>query len=344
MNMMTQKIHEKYMRRALELASKGFPWAFPNPMVGAVIVGPDGRIIGEGFHRRCGGPHAEVNAIASVENHALLKKSTMYVSLEPCAHTGRTGPCARLIIEKCIPDVVVGCRDPFDKVNGKGIELLEEAGVNVSVGILEKECISKNAVFFTAHSLHRPFVTLKWAQTADGYIDSDRISTGGRPLRISTPLTSLLMHRHRSVYDVILVGSSTIILDNPLLDTRLWPGKSARPVILDRRGRVDGSYKIMERDPLIIDRDIHVEDLLEYLYRQGITSLMVEGGSETLCRFVESGLWDLARVETADMIVGKNGRIQAPILQHVVAKKTIEIGRNTVKYYVNNPLVDVKNI
>ncbi|MDE6653816.1 MAG: bifunctional diaminohydroxyphosphoribosylaminopyrimidine deaminase/5-amino-6-(5-phosphoribosylamino)uracil reductase RibD, partial [Muribaculaceae bacterium] len=193
--MNTPKIEnqEKYMRRALELAAKGFPWAFPNPMVGAVIVAPDGRIIGEGYHRKCGGPHAEVNAIASVRNKDMLEISTIYVTLEPCAHTGRTGPCARLLIEKKIPDVVVGCRDPFEQVNGRGIDMLLEAGVNVKVGVLEKECMNLNAVFFTAHTFKRPFVTLKWAQTADGFLDSVRTSIHESPLRISTSLTSTLM-------------------------------------------------------------------------------------------------------------------------------------------------------
>lgn len=335
---------EKYMRRALELAAKGFPWAFPNPMVGAVIVAPDGRIIGEGFHRKCGGPHAEVNAIASVRDKAMLEASTMYVTLEPCAHTGRTGPCARLIIEKKIPDVVVGCRDPFEQVNGKGIDLLLEAGVNVRVGVFEKECKSLNAFFFTAHTFKRPFVTLKWAQTADGFLDSDRTSAQDSPLRISTSLTSTLMHRQRAINDGIFVGSNTVFADNPMLDTRLWPGKSPKPIIADVRDRLSSSFNIMHRNPLIIRRRMPIEDLLHELYRQNITSIIVEGGAETLAGFLDSGLWDLARVEIAKRTLGDRGRVKAPEAFFQEPDKMVVIGSNIVKYYINNPLIDVKNL
>lgn len=344
MNTKNEEYHKKYMRRALELASKGFPWAYPNPMVGAVIVDSGARIIGEGYHRRCGGPHAEVNAIAAVRDPSLLRQSTMYVTLEPCAHTGRTGPCARLIMEKEIPKVVIGCRDPFDKVNGKGIDLLREAGIDVTVGILEEDCKRLNAIFFTAHTLHRPFVTLKWAQTADGYLDSDRKATAGLPLKISTPLTSVLMHRQRSIHDGILVGSTTVLTDNPMLDTRLWPGKSSRPIILDCRGRVTRPLSIMQRDPLLIKTDISIDDLLYDLYRQGFASIMVEGGADTLNRFLESGIWDIARVETTNVRLEGSGKIPAPCLSHRDADKTMVFGPNTVKYYINNPLVDVKNL
>lgn len=332
------------MRRALELATKGFPWAFPNPMVGAVIVSPDGSIIGEGYHRKCGGPHAEVNAVASVDNQNLLKSSTMYVTLEPCAHTGCTGPCARMIIDKKIPKVVVGCRDPFVKVNGKGIEMLLEAGVEVTTGVLEEECRQLNAVFFTAHTLHRPFVTLKWAQTTDGFLDSDRRHTGGAPLKISTKLTTALVHRLRAFSDGILVGSGTIIADDPILDTRLWSGKSPRPIIMDSRKRITESFKIMNREPLIVDKDISVAKLLDYLYNQGFISLLVEGGAETINRFIESGIWDLARVEVSNFSIGTNGRIHAPRIIENLPEKIVEIGGNTVKYYVKNPLIDVKNL
>lgn len=334
---------EKYMRRALELAAKGFPWAFPNPMVGAVIVAPDGLIIGEGYHRICGGPHAEVNAIASVIDTALLEESTMFVTLEPCAHTGRTGPCARLIIEKKIPQVVVGCRDPFEQVNGKGIDMLLEAGVNVRIGMLEKECKSLNSIFFTAHTLKRPFVTLKWAQTADGFLDSDR--TSGSPLKISTSLTSMLMHRYRAINDGIFVGSNTVVTDNPMLDTRLWPGKSPKPIVADVRNRLSSSScNIMQRNPLIIKKYMPIDLLMHDLYQQNITSVMVEGGADTLSRFVESGLWDLARVEIAKCTLGDEGRVKAPGVFCMEPDKMIEIGSNIVKYYINNPLVDVKNL
>ncbi|MDE6693610.1 MAG: bifunctional diaminohydroxyphosphoribosylaminopyrimidine deaminase/5-amino-6-(5-phosphoribosylamino)uracil reductase RibD, partial [Muribaculaceae bacterium] len=312
--------------------------------VGAVIVAPDGRIIGEGFHRKCGGPHAEVNAIASVRNKDMLEVSTIYVTLEPCAHIGRTGPCARLLIEKKIPDVVVGCRDPFEQVNGRGIDMLLEAGVNVKVGVLEKECMNLNAVFFTAHTFKRPFVTLKWAQTADGFLDSVRTSTHESPLRISTSLTSTLMHRQRAINDGIFIGSNTVFSDNPMLDTRLWPGKSPKPIVADVRGRLSSSFNIMQRDPLIIRRRMSIEDLLHKLYQQNITSILVEGGAETLTGFLESGLWDLARVEIARWTLGDRGHVKAPEAFSQEPDKMVEIGSNIVKYYINNPLVDVKNL
>lgn len=336
--------HRKYMRRALELATKGFPWAFPNPMVGAVIVSPDGSIIGEGYHRKCGGPHAEVNAVSSVDNQNLLKDSTMYVTLEPCAHTGRTGPCARMIIDKKIPKVVVGCRDPFPKVDGKGLEMLLDAGVEVTTGVLEEECRQLNAVFFTAHTLRRPFVTLKWAQTTDGFLDSDRTYTDGVPLKISTKLTSAFVHRLRAFSDGILVGSGTIIADDPILDTRLWSGKSPRPIIMDSRKRITESFKIMNREPLVIHKDISVSELLDYLYDQGFISLLVEGGAETINRFIDSEIWDLARVEVSSFSIGANGRIPAPRIIENLTEKVEEIGGNTVKYYVKNTLIDVKNL
>lgn len=344
MKMDLEDIHGKYMRRALELSAKGFPWAFPNPMVGAVIVAPDGTIIGEGYHRKCGGPHAEVNAIASVDNPDLLKDSTMYVTLEPCAHTGRTGPCAQLIIDKQIPHVVVGCRDPFEKVDGKGIEMLLRAGVKVTVGVLEDECKRLNAVFFTAHTLHRPFVTLKWAQTADGFLDCDRTATRGAPLKISTQLSATLMHRFRAMSDGIIVGSGTVIADNPTLDTRFWPGNSPRPIILDCRQRIFGNFNIMDREPLIINDIMSVKEILQFLYSENFTSIMVEGGADTLNRFIESGIWDLARIETSDLRLGTTGRIPAPRIMDNLPGKTMTIGKNNVKFYIKNSLIDVKNL
>lgn len=335
-------IHERYMRRALELARKGYPYAMPNPMVGAVITGPDGRIIGEGYHRKCGGPHAEVNAIASVTYQRDLSKATIYVTLEPCAHYGRTGPCAKLIIDTHIPHVVVGCRDPFAQVDGKGIEMLRHAGVEVTLGVLEKECRSLNAMFFTAHTLHRPFVMLKWAQSADGYID--RIRHADQPAaKISSPLSSALMHRWRAAFDGILVGSGTVLADNPRLDTRLWPGKSPRPIILDRRKRVSGDYDILSRDPLIICDDAPLSDVLADLYcKEHITSVMVEGGAKVLQSFINSGIWDLARVETSASEL--NDGVHAPVIGASTPCKTEYYCGQIVNYYKNNGLIDVKNI
>lgn len=344
MNMNPDEKQRKYMGRALQLARKGFPWTSPNPMVGAVIVSEDNLVIGEGYHRICGGPHAEVNAIATVKDEDMLRTSTMYVTLEPCAHTGRTGPCAKLIIDKGIQEIVIGCRDPFEKVDGRGIEMLLDAGIKVDVGVMENDCRRLNAVFFTAHTLHRPFVTLKWAQTADGFLDSDRSYTAGKPLKISSPLTSVLMHRLRAQYDGIIVGSGTVMSDNPMLDTRLWPGRSPHPIIMDRRGRISAPYKIMARDPMIIRDDINVSDLLQRLYSQGYTSILVEGGAEVLNTFIDSGIWDLARVEIGDIRIRQHGKVTAPSIGKVIPAKTETIGRNIVNFYINNPLIDVKNL
>lgn len=340
--------HEYFMHRALQLAFKGFPSAFPNPLVGAVITDADGSIIGEGYHRQCGKAHAEVNAVASVADKSRLLKSTMYVTLEPCAHYGRTPPCAQLIIDMGIPDVVVGTRDPFGKVDGKGISMLRQAGVNVTVGVLEEECRSLNAVFFTAHTLHRPFVILKWAQTSDGYTDIKRDMTSS-PLRLSTPLTSILTHRLRSFCDGIMVGSGTVLADNPSLDNRLWPGKSPRPVVVDRRHRINDLYKISQRDPIFIHDDKPLCIVLEQLYKLGIHSLLVEGGPTLLRYFIhekDSGgnpLWDLARIETSPRRLETEGVAKAPAMD-IFPSMSQEIDGNIISYYVNNSLVRVKNI
>ena len=225
------QIDEKYMRRCLQLAQCGRQGAAPNPMVGAVVV-CDGRIIGEGYHQRCGGPHAEVNAIRSVKEPELLRRSTIYVSLEPCAHYGKTPPCAKLIIEMGIPTVVVGCRDPFPKVDGRGIDLLREAGIEVRVGILEKECLWLNRRFITFHTLHRPYITLKWAQSRDGLLDRRRESAEEPPARLSSPVTQTLVHRLRALNKAILVGRRTWELDRPGLNVRLWTGEDPQRIVL----------------------------------------------------------------------------------------------------------------
>ena len=293
------KTDATYMRRALELARHGELDASPNPMVGAVIVGPDGRIIGEGWHRRCGEGHAEVNAVASVSDKSLLRDSTMYVTLEPWAHYGKTPPCARLITEMGIPRVVIGCRDPFAKVAGRGIAMLEEAGVEVEVGMLEKECLALNEKFMTAHTHRRPFITLKWAESADGFIDG----------HISTPLNSTAVHRLRATHDAILVGSGTWLADRPRLDTRLFAGKSPRRVVLDRRGRVTDA----PGDVLIMSGYDTLREAMERLYAEhGITSVLVEGGAELHRSFMAEGLWDRMRIERSDKPT--NGSVKAPTL------------------------------
>lgn len=301
----------RYMRRALELAAHGMGNASPNPMVGAVIVDAGGNIIGEGYHRRCGEGHAEVNAIASVKDSSRLADSTMYVTLEPCSHYGKTPPCAKLIIDTGIPRVVVGAGDPFREVAGRGIAMLRDAGVQVIEGVMAEESRALNRRFMTAHTLGRPFITLKWAQSADGFIDSDRAD--GRPARFSNSLTSILVHRLRSLHDAILVGSGTALADNPALTCRLWPGRSPRPVVLDRRGRVDAEQLRMS-DPIVLRDYPSLDDAMRQLYARGITSVLVEGGAQVLQSFIDADLYDDVHIEVAPVRLGEHGAVAAPKL------------------------------
>lgn len=231
---------EKYMRRAIQLAKSSPEDTHPNPNVGAVIVA-DGRIIGEGFHRRCGGPHAEVNAVDSVSDadRHLLREATIYVTLEPCSHYGKTPPCSKLIIDSGIPRVVIACGDPFEKVRGRGVAMLRDAGVEVVEGVLEDEARTLNPRFFTAHTLGRPYITLKWAQSADGYMDARRDTPGAAPFLFSTPLDSTMAHRQRALHDAVLTTASTLLADNPRLDVRNWDGPNPAVIIIDRKGLID---------------------------------------------------------------------------------------------------------
>lgn len=349
---------EKYMKRALQLARNGEFYASPNPMVGAVIVHND-TIIGEGYHRRCGEGHAEVNAVASVSNPELLPHSTIYVTLEPCSHYGKTPPCAQLIIDKRIRRVVIGCLDPFEKVSGNGVKMLRNAGIEVTTRVLEKECRQLNAKFMTAHALKRPFVTLKWAQSADGYIDHHR-DADIRPALFSTPLTSVLTHQLRSVHDAIMVGSGTIIADNPHLGCRLWHGRSPRRVIIDRRGIIPATSQALsikspstlyltntqrrdiptEATTIHVGEDCSISQILSILYQQGITSLLVEGGRNLLQSFINSGLWDVARIESSSTKLVENGSCKAPIL-NTPPSHSQKIGENNLYFYFNNELLQV---
>lgn len=307
------QIDEKYMRRALDLARHGELDASPNPMVGAVIVDAAGRIIGEGWHRRCGEAHAEVNAVELVSDKELLRDSTIYVTLEPCSHYGKTPPCADLIIATGIPRVVVGTLDPFAKVAGRGIEKLRAAGIEVEVGLLERECRSLNRKFMTAHGCKRPFVTLKWAQSADGYIDG----------KISTPITSMLVHKLRATHDAILIGSTTALTDNPTLDTRLYAGKSPIKVVLDRRQRVPSNLRLFERGEVIVISDYEsLGEAMGQLYERGITSVLVEGGAEILKSFIDEGLWDEIRIEVSATEI--SGRVKAPLVGQTGIIPTVE--------------------
>lgn len=288
---------ERYMRRALELARYGAGHVSPNPMVGAIIVAPGDRIIGEGYHRKYGEAHAEVNAFASIrpEDEPLIGESTIYVTLEPCSHYGKTPPCAELLCRKGIKRAVVGTGDPNPKVAGRGIRMLREAGIEVEEDILRDECRAINVRFFTAHTLHRPWILLKWAETADGRLSGEK----GERLNISTPETFALMHKERSMVDAIMVGTNTLLIDNPRLDCRLWPGNSPRPVIFNSDKIDINTLKLHDRNPIILDPATDLEENMQILFRDyGITSLMVEGGKTLLDSFLERKLYDRIRKET----------------------------------------------
>lgn len=292
---------EKYMKRCLQLARGGRQNAKPNPMVGAVIVARD-RIIGEGYHVRCGEGHAEVNAFASVkpQDEHLLPEATIYVSLEPCSHYGKTPPCADLIIKKGVKRAVVGCIDPFAKVHGNGIRKLKDAGIDVEVGVLEEECKRLNECFFTFNTLKRPYILLKWCQTANGYLDD-----GYKPLRMSTPYTQMLVHKLRSEYDAILVGRVTAERDKPQLNVRLWHGKDPMRLVIDKE------HPCFDGLDFSNSNDVPAQ-IAEWFYKQGVQSLMVEGGAKTLQGFIDAGLWDEIRVETVPVVV--SGGTKAPHL------------------------------
>ena len=326
-------VEEKYMRRCLQLARNGMRCAAPNPMVGAVLVA-DNQIVGEGYHVKCGTAHAEVNAIASVRDPEVLKKSTLYVSLEPCSHYGKTPPCADLIIEKGIPRVVVGCLDPFVHVSGRGVRKLQEAGVEVKVGVCEAECLELNKYFITFHRKKRPYITLKWAQSADGFIDAHRDSIeDGAPVTFSTPETRMRVHRLRSEHQAIMVGTRTALLDNPTLSVRHWSGSSPLRITVDRKGILPSDLKLFDgsqptrvytecpetapyaHNPNVTcvtlrpDEEV-LTQIMADLYQEGIQSLLVEGGSRLLESFFARGLWDEAFVEQSPFELGSG--VKAP--------------------------------
>ena len=296
------------MKRCIQLAKNGQQNAKPNPMVGAVIVSSDGRIIGEGYHVRCGEGHAEVNAFASVsaDDELLLKEATLYVSLEPCSHYGKTPPCADLIIKKGVKRVVVGCIDEFAEVQGRGIRNLREAGIEVEVGVLEQECQKLNRKFFTYHREQRPYIILKWAQTANGFIDDHF-----EPLQISSDFTKMLSHKLRAEEDAILVGRVTEERDHPQLTVREWQGPDPKRLVVD-----------------------HAHPLnLESLHAHHIQSLIVEGGKKTLESFLEQGLWDEIRVETNMMLTVSDGTRAPKIPKNTVVSSRTEYDGNSILIY-----------
>ncbi|MCQ2323986.1 MAG: bifunctional diaminohydroxyphosphoribosylaminopyrimidine deaminase/5-amino-6-(5-phosphoribosylamino)uracil reductase RibD [Paludibacteraceae bacterium] len=315
--------YAKYIAHCIELARLGQYYVAPNPMVGAVLVYENGtqeEVIGQGWHQRYGEAHAEVNCFASVrqEDEDKISESTLFVSLEPCSHYGKTPPCADLIIRKGVRRVVVGQLDPNPKVAGQGVQRIREAGIEVVVGVMEKECRELNKRFLCLHEQHRPYVILKWAQTADGFIDYKRTERGagdkGGALVISTPLNKMLVHRMRAENMAIMVGTNTAVLDNPRLLNTHWAGRHPIRVVLDRHGRIPADSKIFsdEAETIVYRENTDWSFILTDLAARGIHSIVVEGGAQLLTHIIQSGVYDEIHVEKSAITIGDG--IPAPQL------------------------------
>lgn len=342
-----------YMRRCFELARKGLGLTRTNPLVGSVIVYKD-RIIGEGYHHEFGGPHAEVNAIRSVKDPSLLPYSTLYCSLEPCAHHGKTPPCSMLIQQKGIRRVVISNTDPFPSVNGEGVRQMEKCGISVETGCLEEEGYQLNRRFFHFHYKRRPYVILKWAQTQDGFMDVVR--EPGDPVGtnwITGELSRTLVHKWRSEEAAIMIGTNTIISDNPRLNVRRWTGDQPVRITFDRKGKLSPDAHVLDgnQDTLVftgvpgkysgrtrslyIDPSYDIDDLMMELYDQHILSVFVEGGAQLHNSFLESGLWDEARIFTGKMSFSQG--VSAPVMkgdpvETLIFKETI------LEVFTNHPV------
>ncbi len=340
------------MRRCLDLAGVGLGNVAPNPMVGCVIV-HEGKIIGEGHHQVFGGPHAEVNAIASVRNPALLAQSSLYVNLEPCSHHGKTPPCTELILRHGIKKVYIGTRDPNPLVAGKGIEALQAAGCRIKKGILESDCRTLNKRFFAYHEKNRPYIILKWAQTSDGFIDVRRTADqAARPTWITSERLRMLVHKWRSEEPAIMAGTNTALLDNPRLNVRDWTGKQPLRVVIDRRLRLPQSLHLFDNSqPTIVfnerksgettgpTRFVRLDfsqsplpGILEHLYGLGVQSVFVEGGRRLIQSFIDAGLWDEARVFCGSQFFGTG--IPAPVIGPGKPAR-IPIGRELFFWFTN---------
>ena len=342
--------HEKYIKRCIQLAKNGLGTTGSNPMVGSVVV-YNNLIIGEGWHYKAGQPHAEVNAINNVKNKALLKKATIYVSLEPCSHFGKTPPCSDLIIKSGIPKVIVGTVDPFSEVAGKGIEKLKKAGCEVIVGVLEKECQELNKRFFTFHTKKRPYIFLKWAETADGFIAPEYTNNAKRePIWITDIYTKQWVHKQRASEQAILVGTETVIKDNPSLNTRLWKGDNPLRVILDLQHRIPNESTVFTDGlPTIVISSVKKKNtnsityevvntieslavnICAILYKHGVQSLIIEGGKQTLKTFIKADLWDEATVFRGENVFFKKG-IKAPKLSKKGSVTTNETQNTKIEY------------
>lgn len=334
--------HEFYMQRCLDLAENGMRAAMPNPSVGAVLV-HKGRIIGEGHTSPYGGPHGEVNCINSVvdADRKLIPESTLYVSLEPCSHYGKTPPCCDLIITQQIKKIVVGTTDPHEKVAGNGIRKLREAGREVIVGVLEKECRESNRRFFTFHEKKRPYIILKWAESSDGFL-SPEIRNEKQPVWITNAYSRQLVHKWRSEEAAILVGTKTVLDDNPRLDVRSWSGPNPVRIVLDSKGKINSTYSVKDQkiNTIVLTEQTdftNLENLLyeqtdfgsrlpehitEVLYRHYLLSVIIEGGSQTLKSFIDAGLWDEARIFKGTAVFGR-GVVSPEIAGTVIAKQQI---------------------
>ena len=343
---------EKYIRRCIELARNGFGSTYPNPMVGSVIVYQD-KIIGEGWHKKAGEPHAEVNAVRSVKDKSLLKKATIYVSLEPCSHFGKTPPCCDLIIENEIPNVVVGTVDPNEKVAGNGIKKLVAAGVNVTVGVLEDECNELNKRFFTFHQKKRPYIILKWAESQDGFLAPEKeMNQERKPVWITNQYSRQLVHKWRSEEQAIFTGTQTVIDDNPKLNVRDWAGNNPVRVVLDQNNRIakdsfifDDTVKTIvftksetnsatentSFESIDFSQNI-ISQILNVLHQNQIQSVIIEGGLQTLQSFINEDIWDEARIFIGKTSFGKGTK--APVL----------LKKNATKNFIQeDELIQVRN-
>lgn len=340
------KIHEIYIKRCIELAKNGLGTTYPNPLVGSVIV-HEGKIIGEGWHQKSGEAHAEVHAINSVKDKSLLSKSTIYVSLEPCSHFGKTPPCCDLIIKHKIPNVVIGTVDPNEKVAGNGIKRLLENGANVTVGILENKCNELNKRFFTFHNKKRPYIILKWAESTDGFI-APLHRDKKEPVWLSNEFSRQLVHKWRSEEQAILVGTKTVLDDNPKLDVRDWNGKNPIRIVIDRTGKIDSSYYvkdkktktifITEQENILSDENCIYENVIfenrlaekigAILYKNHIQSVIIEGGTTTLETFINENLWDEARVFRSKIQL--NEGVKSPVLKENSEVTTIQNDELTI--------------
>ncbi len=350
MNQLSQD--EKYMQRCLQLALLAEGNTYPNPMVGSVIV-YKGRIIGEGYHRIAGEPHAEVYAVHSVQNKELLKQATLYVNLEPCAHYGKTPPCSKLIIDYKIPNVVIGCIDSYSEVAGRGVQMMEDAGIKVVTGVLNKECLELNRRFFTFHNKQRPYIILKWAETQDGFIDIDRKKEHyGQPTWITNDWARREVHRQRTTEQAILIGTQTALKDNPSLTVRDWDGHQPLRCIIDRQLRLDKGCHLLDNSTATIvynslqssvkgkntyvklDKNMKVVDqILSDLHKRNIQSVIIEGGRSTLQSFIDAGLWDEAH-RYIGSIFFKEG-VKAPeITGEIVRKKSFGESKLYVYHYI----------